>query len=105
MNHIEKRFRRKNSLILLIIIIMILLLLGGVLLIRYQAHHQIGGLSRKPVISLKGDTTLRLYPGEKFSDPGVTAKDYRKKDISSHIQTDLDQSSFRKDGTLWKSYS
>lgn len=54
MNHIEKRFRRKNSLILLIIIIMILLLLGGVLLIRYQAHHQIGGLSRKPVISLKG---------------------------------------------------
>ena len=47
MNHTEKRFRRKNSLILLIIIIMILLLLGGVLLIRYQAHHQIGGLSRR----------------------------------------------------------
>ena len=74
MNHTEKRFRRKNSRILLIIIIMILLLLGGVLLIPYQAHHQIGGLSRKPVISLKGDTSLRLYPGEKFSDPGVTAK-------------------------------
>lgn len=105
MTHTEKRHRRKNSRILLIIIIMLLLLLGGVLVIRYQAHHQIGGLSRKPVIALKGDETLKLYPGEKFAEPGVTAKDYRGKDISAHIQTDLDQSSFRKDGTLWKAYN
>ncbi len=44
-----------------------------------------GDKKDKPHISLNGEKTILLHPGNKFSDPGATAQDNRGKDISSAI--------------------
>ncbi len=93
--------RRRATLILLIF--MLLLLAGGILFLRYQAQHQIGGLSRKPVLTLEGDSTITVYPGEKFQNSGYKAKNYRGNDISGKVKVQTSFSGVRKDGTLWKS--
>ena len=39
-----------------------------------------------PTISMKGDENMYIFVGDEFVDPGVTATDYRGKDISDKVQ-------------------
>ncbi len=94
--------RRKQTILTGLIFLMLALIAAGVIFIRYEAKHQIRGLSRKPILTLSGDATLSLYPGEKFQDQGVSAKSYKGEDLSSDIRIDSSVGSFREDGTMWK---
>lgn len=101
--NMNKTQSKRHRMTLLLLIIMLFLLAGGILFLRYQAQHQMGGLSRKPVLTLKGDDTITVYPGEKFQNSGYTAKNFHGDDITNKVKVQTSFPGVRKDGTLWKS--
>lgn len=60
--------------------------------------------SKKPKISLNGDSTLTIELGSNYSDDGAIAK-YGSKDISSEIETNIGNFSTEKPGTYKITYT
>ena len=86
---------------IILILAMLALIVAGIFFIRYEAKHQIAGLSRKPQLTLSGDSTVILYPGDKFQDRGYEAKSFTGKDLTSQVKTSASLDNFREDGTMW----
>lgn len=95
------RFRKRRRLQLLLILFMLALIVAGIFFIRYEAQHQIRGFSRKPQLILSGETSISLYPGDKFQDPGYSAKSFSGKDLTARVKTSTALHNFREDGTMW----
>ena len=95
------RFRKRRRLQLLLILFMLALIVAGIFFIRYEAQHQIRGFSRKPQLILSGETSISLYPGDKFQDPGYSAKSFSGKDLTARVKTSSALRNFREDGTMW----